>query len=52
MRALNLPHPDARVESLSGGEKRRVDLCRMLLGASQSTKAFLKSAYAFAYAYA
>jgi len=31
MDALRLPPPDARVESLSGGEKRRVALCRVLL---------------------
>lgn len=32
MKALNLPAPEAIVDSLSGGEKRRVDLCRILLG--------------------
>jgi sulfate-transporting ATPase len=31
MDALRLPRADARVESLSGGEKRRVALCRVLL---------------------
>ncbi len=31
MDALRLPPPDARVERLSGGEKRRVALCRILL---------------------
>jgi sulfate-transporting ATPase len=31
MDALRLPPPDARVENLSGGEKRRVALCRVLL---------------------
>ena len=31
MEALRLPPPDARVENLSGGEKRRVALCRVLL---------------------
>ena len=31
MDALRLPPADARVESLSGGEKRRVALCRVLL---------------------
>jgi energy-dependent translational throttle protein EttA len=31
MDALRLPAPDARVETLSGGEKRRVALCRVLL---------------------
>jgi len=31
MEALRLPPPDARVESLSGGEKRRVALCKVLL---------------------
>jgi ATP-binding cassette ChvD family protein len=31
MDALRLPPPDARVETLSGGEKRRVALCRVLL---------------------
>jgi sulfate-transporting ATPase len=31
MDALRLPPGDARVESLSGGEKRRVALCRVLL---------------------
>jgi energy-dependent translational throttle protein EttA len=31
MDALRLPPPDARVEHLSGGEKRRVALCRVLL---------------------
>jgi ATP-binding cassette ChvD family protein len=31
MDALRLPPPDAAVENLSGGEKRRVALCRVLL---------------------
>jgi ATP-binding cassette ChvD family protein len=31
MDALRLPPPDAPVETLSGGEKRRVALCRLLL---------------------
>ena len=31
MEALRCPPPDARVESLSGGEKRRVALCRLLI---------------------
>jgi energy-dependent translational throttle protein EttA len=31
MEALRLPPPDAPVEHLSGGEKRRVALCRVLL---------------------
>jgi len=31
MEALRCPEPDARVEVLSGGEKRRVALCRLLL---------------------
>jgi ATP-binding cassette ChvD family protein len=31
MDALRLPPPDAEVETLSGGEKRRVALCRLLL---------------------
>ena len=31
MDALRLPPPDADVESLSGGERRRVALCRVLL---------------------
>jgi ATP-binding cassette ChvD family protein len=31
MEALRLPPADARVESLSGGEKRRVALCKVLL---------------------
>jgi energy-dependent translational throttle protein EttA len=31
MDALRLPAPDARVEKLSGGEKRRVALCKVLL---------------------
>ncbi|MEX2594780.1 MAG: energy-dependent translational throttle protein EttA [Anditalea sp.] len=31
MDALRLPPSDARVENLSGGEKRRVALCRLLL---------------------
>jgi ATP-binding cassette ChvD family protein len=31
MDALRLPPADARVETLSGGEKRRVALCRLLL---------------------
>jgi energy-dependent translational throttle protein EttA len=32
MEALRLPPPDAEIEKLSGGEKRRVALCRTLLG--------------------
>src|SRR6266446_3738700 len=32
MDALRLPPPDADVTSLSGGERRRVALCRLLLG--------------------
>ncbi len=32
MDALRLPPPDASVETLSGGERRRVALCRLLLG--------------------
>jgi ATP-binding cassette ChvD family protein len=31
MDALRCPPPDAKVETLSGGEKRRVALCRLLL---------------------
>ena len=31
MEALRLPPPDAPVEKLSGGEKRRVALCRLLI---------------------
>jgi sulfate-transporting ATPase len=31
MHALGCPSPDAKVENLSGGEKRRVALCRLLL---------------------
>ncbi|HVM07422.1 MAG TPA: energy-dependent translational throttle protein EttA [Acidimicrobiales bacterium] len=31
MDALRLPPPDAKVENLSGGERRRVALCRLLL---------------------
>lgn len=31
MDALNCPHPDASVSTLSGGERRRVALCRLLL---------------------
>ncbi len=31
MEALRLPDPDTRVATLSGGEKRRVALCRLLL---------------------
>jgi sulfate-transporting ATPase len=31
MDALRLPPPDAKVETLSGGERRRVALCRLLL---------------------
>lgn len=31
MDALRLPPPDAKVDTLSGGEKRRVALCRVLL---------------------
>ena len=33
MDALRLPPPDAEVTNLSGGEKRRVALCRLLLSA-------------------
>jgi ATP-binding cassette ChvD family protein len=33
MDALRLPPPDADVEKLSGGERRRVALCRLLLSA-------------------
>jgi energy-dependent translational throttle protein EttA len=33
MDALRLPPPDAEVTSLSGGERRRVALCRLLLSA-------------------
>jgi energy-dependent translational throttle protein EttA len=33
MDALRLPPADAEVETLSGGERRRVALCRLLLGA-------------------
>src|SRR4051812_942186 len=33
MDALRLPPPDAEVENLSGGERRRVALCRLLLSA-------------------
>jgi len=33
MDALRLPPPDARVETLSGGEKRRVALCKVLMQA-------------------
>jgi sulfate-transporting ATPase len=32
MDALRCPPPDANVETLSGGERRRVALCRLLLG--------------------
>src|SRR4026209_1564763 len=32
MDALRLPPPDAEIDTLSGGEKRRVALCRTLLG--------------------
>jgi energy-dependent translational throttle protein EttA len=32
MEALRLPPPDAELETLSGGERRRVALCRVLLG--------------------
>ena len=32
MEALRLPPPDAEIAHLSGGEKRRVALCRILLG--------------------
>jgi energy-dependent translational throttle protein EttA len=32
MEALRLPPADAKIERLSGGEKRRVALCRVLLG--------------------
>ena len=35
MDALRCPADDARVESLSGGEKRRVALCRLLLEAPE-----------------
>jgi len=31
MEALRLPPPDARVDRISGGERRRVALCRLLL---------------------
>ncbi len=31
MEALRCPHPDALIENLSGGEHRRVALCRLLL---------------------
>src|SRR5690606_9087576 len=31
MDALRTPPPDAKIENLSGGEKRRVALCRLLL---------------------
>ena len=31
MDALRLPHPDAHVSTLSGGERRRVALCKVLL---------------------
>jgi ATP-binding cassette ChvD family protein len=31
MHALNVPPPDAEIAKLSGGEKRRVALCRLLL---------------------
>ncbi|MGF1636279.1 MAG: energy-dependent translational throttle protein EttA [Cyclobacteriaceae bacterium] len=31
MEALNCPPPDAKISNLSGGEKRRVALCRLLL---------------------
>jgi len=31
MDALNVPPPDAKIANLSGGEKRRVALCRLLL---------------------
>ena len=31
MDAMRLPPPDAKVETLSGGEKRRVALCKLLL---------------------
>lgn len=31
MDALRCPEPDAKIENLSGGEKRRVALCRLLL---------------------
>src|SRR5262249_20461864 len=33
MDALRLPPPEASVSTLSGGERRRVALCRLLLGA-------------------
>ena len=33
MDALRCPEPDADVSTLSGGEKRRVALCKLLLGA-------------------
>jgi energy-dependent translational throttle protein EttA len=33
MDALRLPPPDAEISSLSGGERRRVALCRLLLSA-------------------
>jgi ATP-binding cassette ChvD family protein len=32
MEALRLPAPDAELEHLSGGERRRVALCRIILG--------------------
>lgn len=32
MEALRLPPPDASIKPLSGGERRRVALCRLLLG--------------------
>ncbi|MBX3185225.1 MAG: energy-dependent translational throttle protein EttA [Polyangiaceae bacterium] len=32
MEALRLPPPEAEIKQLSGGEKRRVALCRILLG--------------------
>ncbi|MCA9592940.1 MAG: energy-dependent translational throttle protein EttA [Myxococcales bacterium] len=32
MEALRTPPPDAEIDKLSGGEKRRVALCRVLLG--------------------
>ncbi|MBM41760.1 MAG: energy-dependent translational throttle protein EttA [Acidobacteria bacterium] len=35
MDALRLPHPKASVDKLSGGERRRVALCRLLLQAPE-----------------
>ena len=36
MDALRCPDPDAKVETLSGGERRRVALCKLLLDAPES----------------